>query len=110
MEDLSFLTINSLISISIPSVPSLIQAVMMKYIYFDILFTEHWNSEFMNSLGLDIENIEDDKSFSSQFSENGFESMQFLKNSGSSVIFLLLYVLSLTLYLMISLISKYWDR
>jgi len=42
VEDLSFLTINSLISISLPGIPSKINAVMIKYIYFDILFTELW--------------------------------------------------------------------
>jgi hypothetical protein len=42
VEDLSFLTINSLISISLPGITSKINAVMIKYIYFDILFTELW--------------------------------------------------------------------
>jgi hypothetical protein len=42
MQDISFLPINSMIAISIPGIPSIIQAVMMKYIYFDIFYTELW--------------------------------------------------------------------
>jgi hypothetical protein len=63
LEDLSFLTINSLISISIPGIPSKIQAVMMKYIYFDILYTELWMSQFMESIGFDLDEVVNDTSF-----------------------------------------------
>jgi hypothetical protein len=40
--DLSFLPINSLIAISIPGTSSSIQTLMIKYIYFDIFYTELW--------------------------------------------------------------------
>ena len=42
MLDISFLPINSLIAIPIPGIPYIIQAVMIKYIYFDVLYTELW--------------------------------------------------------------------
>jgi hypothetical protein len=42
MLDISFLPINSLIAIPIPGIPYIIQAVMMKYIYFDVFYTELW--------------------------------------------------------------------
>ena len=50
--DLSFLTINSFISMSTPGIASVIQAVMIKYAYFDILYTELWLEEFMARMGL----------------------------------------------------------
>jgi hypothetical protein len=60
LEDLSFLIINSMISVSIPGIPSIIQAVMIKYIYFDILYTELWLNKFMTRMGLDFNTINDD--------------------------------------------------
>ena len=42
MLDISFLPMNSLIAIAIPGIPSIIQAVMIKYIYFDVFYTELW--------------------------------------------------------------------
>ena len=42
MLDISFLPINSLIAIPIPGIPYIIQAVMIKYIYFDVFYTELW--------------------------------------------------------------------
>jgi hypothetical protein len=42
MLDISFLPINSFIAITLPGIPSIIQAVMIKYIYYDIFYTELW--------------------------------------------------------------------
>jgi hypothetical protein len=42
MDDLSFLMINTMISMSIPGVASMISGVLINLIYFDILFTERW--------------------------------------------------------------------
>jgi hypothetical protein len=42
MIDNSFLPMNSFIAITIPGIPKTIQAVMIKYIYFDIFYTELW--------------------------------------------------------------------
>jgi hypothetical protein len=50
--DISFLIINSMILISTPGIASVIQAVMIKYAYFDILFTELWLEDFMATIGL----------------------------------------------------------
>ena len=53
--DISFLTINSMISMSSPGTASVIQAVMIKYAYFDILYTENWIDDFLASIGLYID-------------------------------------------------------
>jgi len=47
---------------------------MIKYIYFDILYTELWLSKFMNSLGLDFDDLKNDEPINDQFSDVGFES------------------------------------
>jgi len=58
LEDMSFLTINSMISLSIPGLPQLIQSVLLKFIYFDILYTELWLSQFMVGIGLgDLDDV-----------------------------------------------------
>jgi hypothetical protein len=61
LEDLSFLTINSMIAISIPGIPSSIQAVLIKLIYFDILYTEMWMPKLMSEIGLDLDSIDNDE-------------------------------------------------
>ena len=53
--DISFLTINSMISMSSPGTASVIQAAMIKYAYFDILYTENWIDDFLASIGLYID-------------------------------------------------------
>jgi hypothetical protein len=73
--DLSFLTISSMISISIPGIASVIQAVMIKYVYFDILYTELWLENFMASIGLYMDKVKNDKALSVAFENNGFESI-----------------------------------
>lgn len=78
----------------------------MKYIFFDILYTELWVENFMSGIGIDFENVKNDTAINIQFSDNGFESKQFLKNSGSSFFFLAMYVLSWLILLLISLISR----
>ena len=42
MNDMSFLTILSLISIAVPGLAQTIQAVILKFLYLDILMTDEW--------------------------------------------------------------------
>jgi hypothetical protein len=72
--DLSFLTVNTLIALSPPGTASVIQAVMIKYVYFDILFTELWFDDFMMSIGLNLDGVKDDGALSAEFESNGYGS------------------------------------
>ena len=47
LEDLSFLTINSLISIVVPGIPGKIQSALINLIYLDIFYPEEWFPDFM---------------------------------------------------------------
>lgn len=58
--DISFLPMNSLIAIPIPGIPSIIQVVMIKYIYFDIFYSELWIDKFMEKLGIPFDDLEND--------------------------------------------------
>jgi hypothetical protein len=72
LEDFSFLTIITLIAVPIPGLPSTIQRVILKLIYFDILYCELWLSQLMVKIGLDIEEeIDNDNALSLEFDETG---------------------------------------
>ena len=105
-EDLSFLVINSLLQISIPGLPSTILGFLMKYIFFDILYTELWGAKFMGGIGVDFDTVKNDTAINVQFSDNGFDSKQFLKNSGSSFFFLSTYIFCWLVLLLLSLLSS----
>jgi hypothetical protein len=92
LEDMSFITINSFIAVSITGVPKIILSVIYKFIYFDIFYTEWWMADMMKNLGLDFDLIEKDEPMNLEFSQNGFESMQFLRNIGTTLIFITLYL------------------
>jgi hypothetical protein len=92
LEDMSFITINSFIAVSITGVPKIILSVIYKFIYFDIFYTEQWMPDMMKNLGLDFDLIENDEPMNLEFSQNGFESMQFLRNIGTTLIFITLYL------------------
>jgi hypothetical protein len=72
LEDFSFLTIITLIAVPIPGLPSTIQRVILKLIYFDIFYCELWLPQLMVTIGLDIEEeIDNDKALSLEFDETG---------------------------------------
>ncbi len=46
----------------------------MKYIFFDILYTELWIDKFMSGMGIEFDKVKNDTAINVQFSDNGFES------------------------------------
>jgi hypothetical protein len=60
----------------------------------------------MDSIGIEYEKVKNDTALNVQFSDNGFDSKQFLKNSGSSFFYLLIYIFSLIMLLLVSLLSR----
>ncbi len=47
---------------------------MMKYIFFDIFYTEIWMDDFLSKLGLDTDEVQNDGAISLEFENNGFGS------------------------------------
>lgn len=72
--DLSFLTINSMISMSPRGAASVIQAVMLKYAYFDVFYTEKWMDQSLAGIGLETDEVQDDQALSLELENNGFGS------------------------------------
>ena len=111
LEDFSFLTIIALIAVPIPGLPSTIQRVIIKLIYFDILYCELWLPQLMETLGLDIEEeIAGDDAVSLEFDETGFSFKQFLKNAGSSLLYIVFYTFAWISLLLIQRLSSLFPR
>ncbi len=47
-DDFSFLTINTLISLSVPGIVQLVTSVLINFIYVDILLTDLWIPKIFN--------------------------------------------------------------
>ncbi len=54
LEDISFLTINSLISMPTPGLTQIISQVLISFIYVDILMTESWFQNFFDLIDPNI--------------------------------------------------------
>ncbi len=55
-----------------PGVAQLISQVLLKFIYFDILYMERWFNKFLASLNLNLDY--DDEPLNQYFEQNGFQS------------------------------------
>jgi hypothetical protein len=59
----------------------------------------------MKKIGIDFDLATNDFALNIHFEESGFESKQFLKNSGSSFFFLIIYIIMWIILLLISILS-----
>jgi hypothetical protein len=88
LEDISFMSINSLIALPVPGMVQLINAVIMNFIYVDIFLSDLWMSELFYG----VERVNEDKEpLSSFFDESGYSSTMLLKNINSSLVFIWIY-------------------
>jgi hypothetical protein len=64
----------------------------------------------MKGIGLDGDLIENDDPINLQFSQNGFESMQFMVNIGSTLLFVVGYLALWLFFLFLSRIYSFWPK
>ena len=64
----------------------------------------------MKGIGLDGDLIENDDPINLQFSQNGFESMQFMVNIGSTLLFVVGYLALWLFLLFLSRIYSFWPK
>jgi hypothetical protein len=76
---------------------------MIKLIYLDVLYPEYWLPVSLYSIfGTNLEeSIDNDEPLNLQFNECGFQSKQFVKNSGSSFLLTILYLVAWTLLILL---------
>lgn len=85
LNDISFLMILSLVSLSVPGISQLIQGIMISFIYLDVLMTDKWLMHIIYR-----EDKEDeDEALSQQFADNGFASMSLIRNLQSTFVYLI---------------------
>ena len=105
---MSFLTINAMISISVPGTAKLIQMALLNFIYLDILLTDKWlipllfkeddsNGEDDDADEDDDENVNPGGPLNDFFDENGFSSKYLIENLGSTFVYSILLIFLLLL-------------
>jgi hypothetical protein len=69
--------------------------------------TEKWLPDIFEMIPDSIENIELDKPLNDFFMNNGIESKLILKNLGSTLVYLAIYIASWFIYLVIKLFGRF---
>lgn len=90
-----FMLINTLISLAVPGMVQLVLAVLMNFIYFDILMTDVWLPNIFKTTSYELEK---EGGLNEYFDENGYQSKQSIKNLGSGFVYILVYISLLLLY------------
>jgi hypothetical protein len=107
MKDMSFLTILSLVSITVPGIAKIIQSALFGFICMDLLYTDRWLVPILTSFktGQD-DDVGQDKPLNPYFEQNGFTSMRLVNNLGSTMVYLFIYVIALLLLPLLNIFGK----
>jgi hypothetical protein len=106
LNDMSFLTICSLISINVPGVGKILMNGLLNLIYLDLLMTEIWLFPLLFPSKPAGEEDEAEEPINMYFAENGFQSKALIKNLGSTFVYLALYLVLLCLLPLIKLMAR----
>ena len=139
MNDMSFLTLLSLISIPVPGIAQIFMKVILKFLYLDVLMTEDWLLPWLVSENKNYYNIDEDEEkdmkrrvlegddydidddvfgnmtekdqgLNEYFEESDIGSMQMLVNIGSTLIYLGVITLSFSIYIITWIFSYFLPR
>jgi hypothetical protein len=106
LNDMSFLTICSLISINVPGVGKILMNGLLNFIYLDLLMTEMWLFPLLFPPKPPGEEDNTEEPLNIYFEENGFQSKALIKNLGSTFVYLGLYIILLCMLPLIKLLSR----
>lgn len=108
MTDSSFLTILSLVSITVPGIAKTIQSALFGFICMDLLYTDRWLVPLLTSFKNDEdENVGKDKPLNPYFEQNGFSSTLLVNNLGSTMVYLFIYLIAFLLLPLLKIFEKY---
>ena len=114
MTDISFLTILTLISISVPGIAKIIQSALIGFICMDLLQTDKWlanfslfNEFYISSSNGEESEFNEETPLNPYFEENGFETMVLVKNLGSTFVYLFLFGSGLLMLPLLKVLSNY---
>ena len=110
LNDMSFLTICSLISINVPGIGKILMSGLLNFIYLDLLMTDMWLFPLLFPPSPPGEGEQDDteEPLNMYFEENGFQSKALIKNLGSTFVYLGLYMVLLCFLPLVRLMSRYF--
>ena len=107
LDDLSFLTINTMISMTVPGPAQLFLSVMLSLIQADVMFTEHWLPQIFYGK---YASLEDSEAMNEFIEEGGYQSMQSVKNLGSTLVYLWVYCASWAVLGLVIFLSRNFAR
>ena len=103
LDDLSFMLINTMVSLPVPGIAQMVQTVLLNFIYLDILLTDLWMPALFHTT---VEDLEKNGGINSFFEDNGFSSKFLIKNLGSSFVYMVVYLGVLVIYFLLLVLSK----
>jgi hypothetical protein len=109
LNDMSFLTICSLISINVPGIGKILMTSLLNFIYLDLLMTDMWLFPLLfppKPPGEEGEEDDTEEPLNMYFEENGFQSKALIKNLGSTFVYLGLYIVLLCFLPLVRLMSR----
>jgi len=101
---MSFLTINMLISMNIPGIVQIVQEIFMNFVFFDVFYVDQWVPPTLKKVSLDMDIPEDP--INDYFKDNGFEVKFLMKNIGSTLIFLILYIIGWVIFSFLAIFGR----
>ncbi|TNV86282.1 hypothetical protein FGO68_gene3639 [Halteria grandinella] len=93
LNDLSFMMSLSMVSVNVPGIAQVVQRILLGMIYLDLLDTSKWIDPIISS---DEDGLVD-QSLNPYFELSGFQSLYMLKNLGSTLVFVFMYVMAFVL-------------
>ena len=78
-----------MVSMTMPGIVQMLQSVLYNLIFMDVMQTDSW---LLKVFYQDKGNVIDNIAMNPYFEDNGFQSTQALKNFGSTILFVLLYL------------------
>jgi hypothetical protein len=107
-NDMSFITINTIISMPMPGIAQILLQLLLSFVYLDLLFTELWLPGWFESQ--DQYSEVEDEPLNDYFYDNGFSSKLVVKTLGSSFVFFVVYFVLIGIYGVIGLLSMLFKR
>lgn len=104
---MSFLTINMLISMNVPGIVQIVQQIFLNFVFFDVFYVDQWVPPTLKKVSLDMDVPEDP--INDYFKDNGFEVKFLMKNIGSTLIFLIIYIIAWVIYLILALLGRFFQ-
>jgi hypothetical protein len=105
---MSFLTINMLISMNVPGIVQIVQQIFMNFIFFDVFYVDQWVPPTLKKVSFNMDVPE--RPINDYFQDNGFEVKFLMKNIGSTLIFLMLYIIAWAIYFVLAIAGRCFER